>query len=261
VDDVKRFLASDIDVDKDALLNIACGLNKYDVVETLIEAGADVNAVDPIGRTPLYNACMHNEHITQNIFRLLLRNGADLRNCTKEQGSCIIYEICRRGTGAEVKILIDIGVDIRRENYIMMAYYSENYQVVAELIRAGANVNFVDLTVWTPLLHYACVKNHIDIAHLLLKHGADVNMLDTNRQTALMRIARYAEYDQIIVMLLSHGATTKGLTESQLQRIELLVEKARTNRTLVMMMTAQRKRGLNLQYDLLRKLGKFVGIQ
>jgi len=57
-------------------LHIAC-CGDYATTSALVEAGADVNARDQIGRTPLHNACAGNRDRVETI-RLLVQRGADV---------------------------------------------------------------------------------------------------------------------------------------------------------------------------------------
>lgn len=58
------------------------------------------------------------------------------------------------------------------------------YEKVAQTIRTGLNINYLDEYGFTPLIE-SCVANHTGIATLLLQHGAEVNAVDVSGQTAL----------------------------------------------------------------------------
>jgi ankyrin repeat protein len=57
-------------------------MSSAEVIEQLIKAGADVNAVDHAGRTPLHAVCMSGDDGLANNVRVLIRHGArtDLRD-------------------------------------------------------------------------------------------------------------------------------------------------------------------------------------
>lgn len=57
-------------------LHFAARDNKYEIVKTLIQAGAEIDAVDSFGNTPLWRATMECRG-DYSVIRLLLNNGAD----------------------------------------------------------------------------------------------------------------------------------------------------------------------------------------
>jgi len=77
------------------------------VVTLLIEAGADVNAVDDRGMTPLMAATLY-ERDRQNLI-LLLEAGADV-NAVFEDGSTALHSAATK-TPANVFLLLAAGAD------------------------------------------------------------------------------------------------------------------------------------------------------
>jgi ankyrin repeat protein len=57
------------DYDKRTALHLAASEGHTDVVEALIMQGANVNATDRMGFSPLVDACRHNHHRIQNLLR------------------------------------------------------------------------------------------------------------------------------------------------------------------------------------------------
>lgn len=57
-------------------LHFAARDQKAQIVEILIQSGADVNALDSFGNTPLWRAIM-NDRVDVEVIGILLRNGAD----------------------------------------------------------------------------------------------------------------------------------------------------------------------------------------
>jgi uncharacterized protein len=73
---------------------------------------------------------------------------------------------------------------------------------VKQLIKSGANINFIeDSTGETPLM-IACDSNFLAIVYILVKAGADLNIRDKFGRTALMKSSTL----KIIEILLESGA-------------------------------------------------------
>lgn len=64
------------------------------------------------------------------------------------------------------------------------AIIAGKFEQVAEQVRQGMNINFIDEYGFTPLIQAALVNN-TDIAALLLRHGAQVDAVDVSGQSAL----------------------------------------------------------------------------
>ncbi len=82
----------------------------------------------------------------------------------------------------------------------------ESTEIVAELIRAGADIHAVGTNGWTPL-HMAAARGQVEKARLLINAGADVNrtkVIDAS-ETPLMEAA-YTGQPATVRLLLEHGA-------------------------------------------------------
>lgn len=128
-------------VEKDAL-------KVLQVVKLLLKYGADVNAVDTAGATPLIGFCFHAS--CAPIVQLLLQYGADVN-------SVFLSELGDKTT----PLLVACQTDIR---------------IAKLLLQAGAEPN-QNMGSCTLLEYSTCVEVPRDpIIHLLLKTGADVNI-------------------------------------------------------------------------------------
>ncbi len=73
-----------------------------------IEAGAEVEARDKDGHTPLHAACVNGHH---DIVRLLLFHGADVNAKTRHDFTPL-HEACVFGHPPVVRLLLDAGADV-----------------------------------------------------------------------------------------------------------------------------------------------------
>lgn len=112
-------------------------------VQTLIAAGADVNASDGQWRSAFATACQEG-HST--IMQMLLNAEARLQELEHQQIDSSLYNAAKNGHEDAVKVLLDAGVDVEaqgeRYGYALQAASAYNHEtVVRMLLHAGANVN------------------------------------------------------------------------------------------------------------------------
>ena len=167
MDWIKRLLTC-----KDLELHIATYKGDVWRVEELLEKGADPNAQDYDGRTPLHVATSKGDVL---IVELLLKHGADPNTQTKF-GYTPLHLAAEEG----------------------------HVDVVELLLEHGANPNTYEGEGYTPL-YDAASMGHVDIVRLLLEHGADPNAPVEFGQTPLHKAASIGHVD-IVRLLLEHGA-------------------------------------------------------
>lgn len=85
-----------------------------DVVDLLLDRGADVNAVskNAFSATPLQGAALFQ---TINLAKVLIEHGADV-NCRSAAGSTPLHEVAGKGQIEFAKLLLDNGADINAKD-------------------------------------------------------------------------------------------------------------------------------------------------
>jgi beta-lactamase regulating signal transducer with metallopeptidase domain len=151
-------------------------------VQTLLDAGANVNAVAPGDGTPLI-AASRGGHL--DLVRLLLDRGADINLAAPGDGNPLIMA-SREGHLAVVQLLVDRGADLERivpgdENALMQASASGQLDVVRYLVGRGASIHariWVEQVwgrqggEWRSPLSMALRHGHRAVADFLIDAGA-----------------------------------------------------------------------------------------
>ncbi len=153
-------------VDKNAIgpLFMAIGNNHMDMAHLLIDHGANINAVDWYGRTPLFAAIeMRNVDLHYVTFQHLV---------TEEDRKVILNFIgFLLDRGVDSNIRVKEVAPLRRWMYLL-----------------GGSLAWVDFTGQTPFI-LASLSGDLSTMRLLLKHGADPKITTFSGTNALMAAA------------------------------------------------------------------------
>jgi ankyrin repeat protein len=161
----------------DALID-AARADDQGAVSALLSKGADVNARQEVGATPLAWAANHSN---VGMAELLLNKGAN-PDLTNELGIGPLSLAIRNGSIAMVKLLLDKGANpnVPRENGetpLMTAARSGQPEIMRLLLARGANVNARDKKFGQTALMWAA--GHPAAVRLLVEHGADLRAVTT----------------------------------------------------------------------------------
>jgi ankyrin repeat protein len=176
-------------------------------VRQFLAQGADINAQDDRGRTPLM-AATHGNHV--ETVRVLIEAGADINIRDNRSDNPFLY------AGAEglldiLKLTIDAGADTRLTNRfggtaLIPAAERGHVEVVQELLnRTDVEVNHINNLGWTALLEAIILgdggERHQQIVRLLVDHGANIMIADKDGVTPLEH-ARARDFRAIEQILL-----------------------------------------------------------
>lgn len=150
----------------------AARLGRLQNVRNFIQAGANINAREHFGWTPLIKAAQagHNQ---------------------------VVHELIQAGANVNSR-------EMHGATPLMYAASEGHLQVVRELIRAGANVNARDNNGMSPLM-YAIIEDQLQIIRVLIRWGANLNARNNRGLTALL-VAAIEEHPQVVRELLKAGA-------------------------------------------------------
>ncbi|XP_078309434.1 uncharacterized protein LOC144617865 [Crassostrea virginica] len=179
-----------------------------DVVDKLIEGGADFNQSDISGRTPIHCA-IEAGHF--DVADLLIKGGADCIQSDK-CGRTPIHVASESGYVDGVDLLIKGGADCNQIDMlgvtpIHFASLAGYVDVVDKLIKGDADCNQSNMFGMTPM-HDASEAGHVDVVDLLIKDGADCGA-DCNQRDKCGRtpigVASEAGHVDVVDLLIKGG--------------------------------------------------------
>jgi len=182
----------------------AIRLGNIEAIKQHLADGADVNATDEVGWTPLHRAVIgsHTDHTETAEF--LIASGADV-NAKDEEGLTPLHHAAWEGHKEVAELLIAAGADVNATPLYQAAYHGHK-EIVELLIAEGADVNAKNKRDKTPL-HQAARSGRKEIAELLIAKGADVNAKDENSLTPLDQ-AIQRKKTETANLLRKHGGKT-----------------------------------------------------
>lgn len=203
----------DADIDATApggitALMIASRYGETDLIQHLLERGANVNAVNDNGGSPLMFTAVLGD---VNSMRLLLDNGANVHLKAKFNWTALTVSAAK-GHDTMVSLLLDRGAnpnarDIYQWTPLMRTVYGGHADVVRVLLDRidtdSVDVNAQDETGAT-VLHHAVASEQIEIVKLLVGNNAMQNLVDDFGYTPKAR-AEIMNHQELVSLLEKNG--------------------------------------------------------
>jgi cytohesin len=175
-----------------------------EAVKQHLAAGADVNAKDEHGGTPLHRAVFFNSG-QKEIVELLLANGAEV-NAKDDDGETPLDVATRsKHPNASAETADLLRKHGGKHGVINGAAAGGDIEAVKGFLTAGTDVNAKDAGGETPLYHAATKE----IAELLIANGAEVNAKDDDGRTPL-HDAVFGGHKEVAELLISKGANVNA---------------------------------------------------
>jgi ankyrin repeat protein len=169
-------------------------------VKALIAAGADVNAKDKLGETPLHIAAVRGYN---EITSLLIDEGANV-NIRNQHGLTPLHAAAWSDHKETVGLLIAKGANINAKDEdgvtpLHVSALSGAKKTMTLLIDKGADINARNKDGMTPL-HAAALTGQKEAVELLINKGADINAKNIKGVTPL-QIAHHKGHQAVVEFL------------------------------------------------------------
>ena len=172
---------------------ITAVMHRHTLIPTLIAHNAAVDAVNQQGKTPLLLACTH---LCEESVQALLAAGASV-NSQRPGVNTPLTSVVWNGSSTLLTVLLDANADPNLANgsgetALMMACHKFNITQMNKLVKAGAMCDTTD-PVGRTALHWLATSPYADsnpqaAVQLLLDNKACVNAQDADGQTALIKL-------------------------------------------------------------------------
>ena len=218
---------SGVDVDGTTALHWAVRRDDASTVARLLRRGADPDAANRYGVTPLMLASVNGN---AEISTALLEAGADPGG-SLPSGETVLMTAARTGSEQVIRALLNYGADpnvaehTQGETALIWAVAEDHSEAALALLEGGANVNARSAPTTFPKLDfgasgivpmalpkgqftalmYASRQGALDSARVLIDRGADIDLADPDGTTALVLAIINAHYD-LAAFLLDRGA-------------------------------------------------------
>ncbi|XP_065208838.1 uncharacterized protein LOC135837476 [Planococcus citri] len=198
------------------LLHIAARNGSLEVVEYLLQKGANVNAKHDSNEIPLFEAA-RNGHL--EVVKLLILKGSQV-NTRVLNGSAPLHMAAVNGHKEVVEVLLTNGADLNiacktfLNTPLHHATKEGHLEVIKVLMTYKANPNVSTSVGLTPL-HLAAEHGYSEIVTYLIKHGANVDAREKNMSTP-MHYAIYAGHKNIVEILIANKADVNAKSDDGL---------------------------------------------
>uniref|UniRef100_A0A8C3UJ89 Euchromatic histone lysine methyltransferase 2 n=1 Tax=Catharus ustulatus TaxID=91951 RepID=A0A8C3UJ89_CATUS len=189
---------------KRSALHAAAQKGHLEICHLLLQAGANINAVDKQRRTPLMEAVANDQ---LEAARYLLRRGGCVYS---KDGSTCLHHAAKNGNLEMVELLLSTGqVDVNAQDNggwtpIIWAAEHKHIEVIRRLLTRGADVTLTD-NEENICLHWASFTGSAEIAEVLLNAQCDLHAVNFHGDTPL-HIAARESYHDCVSLFLSRGA-------------------------------------------------------
>lgn len=217
-------------------LFMAIANHRLPAVQKLIELGASVHITDEDGDTALHVACFNDQEEMVPYMEVLLAAGANV-NAVNHRGWTPLRVAVRKAHMAKVVYLLEHGADPAlpdRDGYgalhnAVALTGGMATPIVEKLLEHGAPINSVSRNNDTPLI--LAIKNCPTLVPRFLELGADPNIAPFHGLTALANAVQIPGDDPALVeLLIKHGANVNKVNSRHYTALHFAVANGSLNK-------------------------------
>ena len=180
-------------------LMIAVQAQNMEAIDFILANGGGINDTDAF-----QNSCLHKAVAAGDIpiLQTLAEQGADI-NAQNRNGTTPLISAAKNLHGGALTILLSHGASVELTDhggYTALCYAAWRGLLVNDLLNHNANVNVKSLFGFTPLL-LATEEGHCHVVQELLAHGADINAYNRFKNTALHYAVNTGNVDMVSILL------------------------------------------------------------
>ena len=193
-----------------------------ELVEFFLKCGSSANTKNKFGETPLMKAIDDSQ---ASIVRTLLEHGASV-NATDQHGICPLLHRLRSSDVEICELLLQYGCDVNipdENGETPLHQLTWGPDIMKMFLDQGARVGALDRESRTSL-HAASYQGDPSSIELLIHHGADVNATDNHGWTPLHFAAAGENYDALEI-LIENGSDVAAVDKTGRTALHLAARK------------------------------------
>ncbi|KAK9744180.1 Ankyrin repeats (3 copies) [Popillia japonica] len=203
---------SETESNHDTALTLACAGGHEELVELLLQRGADIEHRDKKGFTPLILAATAGH---EKVVEILLNHNADIEAQSERTKDTPLSLACSGGRYEVVELLLNRNANKEHRNVsdytpLSLAASGGYVNIIKLLLNHGAEINSrTGSKLGISPLMLAAMNGHTAAVKLLLDMGSDINaQIETNRNTALT-LACFQGRHEVVSLLLDRKANVE----------------------------------------------------